>query len=170
MESRTCEYCDEDILDDDYDNHVLLCKIYYDNLEASSRLFSNRQIPSGESLNSFVMEHFHIQRNSLNNQNPNHRSNYQVYSNTNRNMIGPSRFSSHFEPVYVGVTNIDRHLLKIEINLELIEHNCIICLDKLKDENDPCKLICNHYFCTMCIKQWLKINKKCPLCKFELEN
>jgi hypothetical protein len=169
MESITCEYCEDDIPDEEFENHVLLCRMYYDNLEMSTRLFSNRQISSGQSLNSFIMEHFHVQRTSPNNQN-NLRSVRETYTSTRSSLIttSPSQYSPHFEPVYVGVKNIDSHLMKADV--PLIDINCAICLDCLAFKDDPCKLKCNHLFCTFCIKSWLKINKKCPLCKFELEN
>lgn len=171
MESTNCEYCEEDIPDDEFDNHILLCRIYYDNLEMSTRLFSNRQIPSGESLNSFIMDHFHVQRNSPNNQH-NFRFSRESYTSTRNNLIttGPSQYSPFFEPVYVGVKNIQSHLLTIEIDTPLIDTNCAICLECLAFKDDPCKLKCNHMFCIFCIKTWLKINKKCPLCKFVLED
>lgn len=171
MESSTCEYCEENIPDEEFDNHVILCQVYYDNLEASTRLFSNRQIPSGQSLNSFITEHFHVQRRSPNNQN-NFRSFRETYTSTRSNLIttGPSQYSPHFEPVYVGVKNMNLHIHSVDKDTPLIDINCAICLDCLAFKDDPCKLRCNHLFCTFCIKSWLKINKKCPLCKFVLED
>ncbi|KAK3237381.1 hypothetical protein CYMTET_52540 [Cymbomonas tetramitiformis] len=43
------------------------------------------------------------------------------------------------------------------------ELSCPICLSLL--ENPVTKLPCNHYFCEECIKQSLRMQPKCPLCK-----
>ncbi len=51
----------------------------------------------------------------------------------------------------------------------LIVIKCSICLDQLKS-NDPedtefISLWCGHSFHRYCIKEWLRISKKCPLCR-----
>ncbi len=45
---------------------------------------------------------------------------------------------------------------------------CPICMEDCT-ENDKCsKLPCGHSFHRHCITEWLKINHRCPLCRFEL--
>lgn len=50
------------------------------------------------------------------------------------------------------------------------EHpRCPICLTEFDEMTQPytplAKLPCMHTFCTACIHEWLKTNKKCPVCK-----
>ncbi len=41
--------------------------------------------------------------------------------------------------------------------------DCSICLENLQD---PVTLVvCDHYFCFDCIKEWFKMNYSCPMCK-----
>ncbi|XP_022569861.1 probable E3 ubiquitin-protein ligase RHG1A [Brassica napus] len=42
---------------------------------------------------------------------------------------------------------------------------CVICLDELKYNDDASKLACGHDFHFECIKNWLMVQNKCPLCK-----
>ncbi|CAG0885222.1 unnamed protein product [Cyprideis torosa] len=40
---------------------------------------------------------------------------------------------------------------------------CSICLDTVNDKSKPDR--CDHFFCFICLTEWSKVNKKCPLCK-----
>lgn len=44
---------------------------------------------------------------------------------------------------------------------------CSICFSKLNEEY---KTECNHIFCTVCIIEWYKKQKNCPLCRRTIEN
>jgi len=56
-------------------------------------------------------------------------------------------------------------LVKFE-NIERVNNKneeCSICLSKV---NKPrCKTKCNHVFHITCLKEWLKMNTTCPLCR-----
>ncbi len=67
--------------------------------------------------------------------------------------------------VEVGVADIERvsHLVSEH---EHSAGDCHICLDEIKT---PRKLLCKHVFCDACISQWLGKNKKCPVCRLDLE-
>lgn len=41
---------------------------------------------------------------------------------------------------------------------------CPICMDSVK-ANSPHSTICGHIFCGDCIKQAIRLQKKCPMCK-----
>lgn len=47
------------------------------------------------------------------------------------------------------------------------DDTCPICLDKKIIFK---KTICGHLFCKDCIREWLEINKCCPLCRMELKD
>ncbi|RID53826.1 hypothetical protein BRARA_G01196 [Brassica rapa] len=42
---------------------------------------------------------------------------------------------------------------------------CVICLDELKCNDEASTLACGHDFHYECIKNWLMVKNKCPLCK-----
>lgn len=42
---------------------------------------------------------------------------------------------------------------------------CAICLESMGDTNDTFKLPCSHAFCFVCLWQWTKIRKTCPVCR-----
>ena len=46
--------------------------------------------------------------------------------------------------------------------------NCIICLYDFKIGDQICALPCLHIFHFDCIKNWLRNNLSCPVCKFEV--
>jgi hypothetical protein len=58
--------------------------------------------------------------------------------------------------------NIDEKSEKIECKEN---EKCIICYEEFNKMN---KLKCKHLFCYECLEEWLKENKKCPVCLIEL--
>ena len=48
------------------------------------------------------------------------------------------------------------------------EEKCAICLEDFNIGNKVCNLPCLHIYHSFCIKNWLKIKEKCPLCGNEL--
>ena len=47
-------------------------------------------------------------------------------------------------------------------------HNCSVCLTK--GSKAFCKTECGHYFHITCIKEWLKDNTTCPMCRYQLRD
>ena len=45
--------------------------------------------------------------------------------------------------------------------------DCVICLENISDE-EFVKTKCNHSFHSGCIKNWLRTNGSCPLCRNKL--
>ena len=68
--------------------------------------------------------------------------------------------------------NYDELLEEKEIDEEIIEkykdENCAICLENFNIGNKVCYLPCLHIYHSFCIKNWLKIKEKCPLCNNDL--
>jgi hypothetical protein len=46
---------------------------------------------------------------------------------------------------------------------------CCICKDKFNDNELHRKLPCNHTYHAHCIEDWIIRNKKCPICRYELQ-
>lgn len=56
---------------------------------------------------------------------------------------------------------------KIKTSNEILEDVCSICLNK---ENKEIMILnCNHNFHSECLQKWLVRNKKCPICRKEVE-
>jgi hypothetical protein len=124
--------------------------------------------PSLENINNILT----IFEDLLNN--PNHNINFQNI-NPNINPNQPNIFSNIFaneeEDNYEELINLPDHEVGIsnidEISEMLFEEiDCPICSEtKLISR----KTNCGHAFCDDCLKEWLKTNKKCPICMIELE-
>ena len=52
--------------------------------------------------------------------------------------------------------------------LDAEKRNCVICLEDFKNGDNATVLPCIHLFHTDCIKNWLKTQNCCPICKFKL--
>tara|TARA_B100002051_G_C16739583_1_gene643382 strand:+ start:675 stop:1127 length:453 start_codon:yes stop_codon:yes gene_type:complete len=42
---------------------------------------------------------------------------------------------------------------------------CPVCLEKYNEYEELIELDCNHYYHEKCIKDWLKNNRNCPMCR-----
>ena len=49
------------------------------------------------------------------------------------------------------------------------DDQCVICLEKFKDDDEIVILECGHYFKKDCAINWLTDNQACPLCRSKLE-
>lgn len=46
---------------------------------------------------------------------------------------------------------------------------CTICLCEFEDGEDVRRLPCMHLFHVPCVDQWLGLNKRCPICRVDIE-
>lgn len=49
------------------------------------------------------------------------------------------------------------------------QEKCTICLSEFEMEEDVRRLPCMHLFHIQCVDQWLTTNKKCPICRVDIE-
>lgn len=47
---------------------------------------------------------------------------------------------------------------------------CTICLYEFEVEEDVRRLPCMHLFHVECVDQWLITNKRCPICRIDIED
>jgi hypothetical protein len=47
---------------------------------------------------------------------------------------------------------------------------CSICLESYEDGDELRHLWCSHHFHKECVDEWLKLNKKCPMCREDVED
>jgi len=45
--------------------------------------------------------------------------------------------------------------------------DCPICLSTFRHRESMITLPCKHYYHAACVTRWLKVNKTCPVCKYE---
>ena len=50
---------------------------------------------------------------------------------------------------------------------EEVEVQCAICREEYADEDTTCILPCAHFYHSACVREWLKINRTCPVCGAE---
>ncbi len=47
--------------------------------------------------------------------------------------------------------------------------DCVICLEEFQNGDEVITLPCFHLYHKQCIKDWLKKNGSCPICKKEVK-
>ncbi|KAH9362835.1 hypothetical protein HPB48_015202 [Haemaphysalis longicornis] len=47
------------------------------------------------------------------------------------------------------------------------EQLCVVCISQMESREIIRALPCRHKFHASCIDQWLRINRKCPLCRLD---
>ncbi|XP_072020687.1 LOW QUALITY PROTEIN: uncharacterized protein [Amphiura filiformis] len=52
---------------------------------------------------------------------------------------------------------------------EDLDEKCTICLCNFEDEEDVRRLPCMHLFHQDCVDRWLSTNKRCPICRVDIE-
>ena len=51
---------------------------------------------------------------------------------------------------------------------EEAEVQCAICREEYEDNDPVCVLPCGHFYHTCCVREWLGINRSCPICGKEV--
>ena len=106
----------------------------------------------------------------------NHRSNrmFIPISNLNNNINSIfeqllSGASYHEHPTSQQILNaLPETQIDDVTKLDSEKKNCVICLEDFKNGDRATILPCIHLFHTNCIKNWLKSQDSCPICKFKL--
>lgn len=128
-----------------------------------------------------------IRNNNWNNNNRHNNNRNYSYNRNNNNINNNNRnnnnrnnnnfFNVHQAPRHNNRNNFQRNniisnfpQIKIEDLNKLEEGNrhCVICLDDFKIGEKVAALPCIHFFHNSCIQNWIKKQKNCPICKFEL--
>ena len=77
--------------------------------------------------------------------------------------------------VLTNLRDINRNSTVLISNSILQDNNfenirCTICLSTFQNNEIIRKLSCQHFYHQKCIDRWLENNKKCPLCRFEIDS
>ena len=88
------------------------------------------------------------------------------FNHINRNQVPPSR---HEHPTDKQILNQLPETYIEDVNkLDSEKKNCVICLEDFKTGDKAVILPCIHIFHKSCIKNWLKKQNSCPICKYKL--
>ncbi|CAF0746850.1 unnamed protein product [Brachionus calyciflorus] len=66
-------------------------------------------------------------------------------------------------------TNTLTFCYEFEEKEEHEREKCTICLNEYENSENVRRLPCMHLFHVNCVDQWLKMNKKCPMCRVDIE-
>ncbi|VDN58070.1 unnamed protein product [Dracunculus medinensis] len=89
-------------------------------------------------------------------------------------LSGPPPSLSDPLPVGASLDQIQRFskmykYIKVEDVPENEKERCTICLMDFEADEDVRCLCCTHVFHVTCIDRWLVYNKKCPVCRIDLD-
>ena len=103
------------------------------------------------------------------NLNNNHRFLVFIGNNSNHNHRNHIPESRHEHPTDKQIVNQLPETYIEDVNkLDNEKKNCVICLEDFKTGDKAVILPCIHMFHNKCIKNWLKTQNSCPICKFKL--
>ena len=107
----------------------------------------------------------------------NQQNQMRRYNNLNRNNFnGNMDFFQPVKPNYDHPTDqtildeLPENIIDDVSKLDAEKKSCLICLEDFKIRDKTTILPCIHFFHTNCIKNWLKSQNSCPICKFKLIN
>ena len=130
--------------------------------------------------NNVHIRHRPVNINNINNPNPNHIHN-RINDNLRNNVI----HNHHINPFHnhIRIRKKHDHGTDTQIMNQLPEafiedvnkldnekKNCVICLEDFKTGDKTIILPCIHIFHNNCIKNWLKKQNSCPICKFKISS
>lgn len=151
-----CNFCQENIYFDEYEQHNQECE---DNFRCSTYFSRNNQVPTGQNIRSFIRNTFNTRRIWYDDQNlPN--TTFIEITPPSTPVLGSSPVNDiSINQAMVVVTDL--------INIDNTSE-CSICIELLSSKNKKniVSLVqCGHKFCRQCITKWLRSNNNCPLCK-----
>ena len=140
-----CEICNQFINFNTYTEHISFC-----NFENNIPNIIQHTSDVGGQAN--LNENTQILINSINNYL--YSNNYETVGNNYETLINLDNNNEN-----IGIQNLDNILIYSGDKID-----CPICTEKTLNSY---KTNCNHFFCQECIEEWLKDNKKCPICMKE---
>ena len=129
----------------------------------------NRMMMNHNNMNNHAPIHHRPQ--NLNNLIGNNRFVVIIGNNFHHNHNHRNHFpeSRHEHPTDKQILNQLPETKIEDVNkLDSEKKNCVICLEDFKNGDKAVLLPCIHMFHTKCIKNWLKTQNSCPICKFKL--
>ena len=156
-----CEICNEFIEFDKYEEHIQTCGIIPNFSFLQENTFEEITQNANVLLSNIIqIDNFINVINNINNVNENNSVNE---NNVNDIMINIDNYDNLIQldnnNVNMGVKNINNFIKRKHENI-----TCPICTTECEEIGVTS---CNHKFCYECIGEWLRCNKKCPICMIE---
>ena len=115
-----------------------------------------------------------VSRNTLSNHNSIELLNENNYFNNINNSFIYDEFNSYSSNLNIKNIDINKIMAKLNVNTINDDNNklpckiCIICQEEFKKGDNYIFLPCMHFFHENCIKRWIYINNKCPICNYDI--
>lgn len=166
-----CEFCNILVHTDNYYEHIMFCNslniiindiyIFNNIIDISNNIFdlsNNYNILD-------ISNHFNFNILDISNNVLDISSNNIIENLLNNIEINIANIIANTND---GIENIN-DVAPIYDTMPQIHNICAICKEEFSIDSIIRKTLCNHYYCSYCIKKWLKKNKKCPVCMVNLE-
>jgi len=89
-----------------------------------------------------------------------------VVSGANQNVIENNTYPHKYKKMIRNTDSSDGAKDDDEDNSP---DKCTICLSEFEEDEDVRRLPCMHLFHIECVDQWLHQNKRCPICRVDIE-
>lgn len=152
-----CNYCNSEININEKEDH-LYCHNLYEN-----EINNNRNINNNISNESMLGEEDIINTRNI-------QSNYQrqvIPTDFNYNITNYNYNSFDYNNNKNIIENLKVN--KIKDISKFKEEKCIICLENFQINDSYILLQCIHFFHDDCIKKWILIKNRCPICNYEID-
>ena len=74
------------------------------------------------------------------------------------------------EPEFYQESLSDMKIPITKLKSQKFQEPCIICSEEFRKGDEVYFIPCNHFFHTICLREWIKKHKSCPICKYEINN
>ncbi|UYV81556.1 RNF111 [Cordylochernes scorpioides] len=82
---------------------------------------------------------------------------------------GLLNFNRGATPTVIERTTFPHKYKKFKRSGDQEEEKCTICLSEFEEGENVRRLPCMHLFHMGCVDQWLGTNKRCPICRVDIE-
>ena len=161
-------------LRDDIQNHLRINSPNSSNINNIPNNFNHNRNPI-QNANRMINpnnhnNHVHIR---IRPQNLNNNNGFMIFignnNNHNHNHRNHNPESRHEHPTDKQILNQLPETYIEDVNkLDNEKKNCVICLEDFENGDKAVILPCIHLFHNKCIKNWLKTQNCCPICKYKL--
>lgn len=173
-----CEICDSLIHISEYNYHILSCQSF-NTFENNPLSFLS--IPLNFNLINQSEDEINSNNENVNDNIPSEEQNNDVLEQINNHTDSLQEYINDLNNLINELNNVNTYdnLIELDNNNVCVGVENIEEIIEKKDEEILCPICttkcevkgvtkCGHEFCYDCIEEWLKENKKCPVCMIEL--
>ena len=115
-----------------------------------------------------------VSRNTLSNYNSQELFEENNNSYNTNNSVYYDGFNSYSDDLNNKIIDINKIMEKLNVNIitddinNFLDKNCVICQEEFKKGDNYIILPCMHLFHSNCIKEWINVKNKCPICNLDV--